>query len=87
MEKRLDGIIVISIRRRLRYCAKMSTLRRAEAKAAPRGDKGMNRSSAGDEDGERAAVRGWFGGNEKERKGGEKEETTAGTHSTFDLFK
>lgn len=32
--EKADGIIAISIKRRLRYCAKMSALRRTKAKAA-----------------------------------------------------
>lgn len=63
----------------------------AVGESSPRGDKGMNRSTAGDEDGERAARGDGAndGGREEARTRetrGEKE-ATAGTHPTFDLFK
>lgn len=54
-----------------------------EGESSSRGDKGMNRGSADDEDGERAARK----VTEKVRKLEKEKEAMAGTHPTFDLFK
>lgn len=52
-------------------------------KAALIGDKGMNRSSGDDEDGECEVDR----DRQSERETKRVKEAMAGTHSTFDLFK
>jgi len=57
--------------------------RENEDESSPHGGQGMNRSPGDDEDGERELD----GDRESGRATRGEKEATAGTHSTFDLFK